>query len=79
MNKGENMTTGLLDFSTVQSGVCRGCVLGKYTKTVFPSSDRKSKGVLDMIHSNLCGPMSSASLTSLSTTSHSSMTLPGRP
>ena len=58
-----HITTGLPDFSTEQSGVCRGCALGKYTKTAFPSSDSKSKGVLDLIHLDLCGPMSSASLT----------------
>ena len=34
----------------------------KYTKTVFPSSDSKSTGVLELIHSNLCEPMSSVSL-----------------
>ena len=56
-----DMTTGLPDFSTEQSGVCRGCALGKYTKTAFPSSDSRSEGVLDLIHSDLCGPMSSVS------------------
>ena len=58
-----DMTTWLPDFSPEQSGVCRGCVLGKYTKTAFPSSDSGSEGVLDLIHSDLCGPMSSASFT----------------
>ena len=57
------MTTGLQNFSTEQSGVCRGCALGKYTKAAFPSSDTRSEGVLDLIHSDLCGPMSSTSLT----------------
>ena len=36
--------------------------MGKYTKTVFPSSDSRSAGILDLIHSDLCGPMSSVSL-----------------
>jgi transposase InsO family protein len=36
--------------------------LGKYTKTTFPSSDRRVVGILDLIHSNGCGPMSSAYL-----------------
>ena len=57
------MTTSLPDFSTEQSGVCRGCTLGKYTKTVFLSSDNKSEGALELIHSDLCGPMSFALLT----------------
>ena len=55
-----DMTTGMLDFSIEPSGVCRGCGLGKYTKTAFPSSDSRSEGVLELIHSDLCGPMSAS-------------------
>ena len=40
------MTTGMPEFSTVSSGVCRGCALGNYTKTNFPCSDSRSEGVL---------------------------------
>ena len=58
-----DMTTGFPDFSTEQSSVCRGCALGKYTKTIFPSSDSKSEGVLELIHLDLCGPISFSSLT----------------
>ena len=36
---------------------------GKAHQDCFPSSDNRSEGVLDLIHSDLCGPMSSASLT----------------
>ena len=57
-----DMVTGLPEFSTKHSDVFRGCALGKYTKTVFPSSDIRSAGVLDLIHSDFCGPMSSVSL-----------------
>ena len=35
---------------------------GKNTKKTFPSSERKEKGILEIIHSNVCGPMSSISL-----------------
>ena len=74
-----DMTTGLLNFSIEESGVCRGFALGKYTKTVFSISDNKSKGVLDFIHSDLCGPMSFASLKKvLSATSRSLKIIPGR-
>ena len=58
-----DMTTIFPYFSTEQSGVCRGCALGKYTKTAFLSNDSRLEGVLELIHSDLCGPMSSASLT----------------
>ena len=57
-----HMVTGLLEFSTGQSDVCRGCALGKYTKTAFSSNDSKSTWILDLIHLDLCGPMSSVSL-----------------
>jgi transposase InsO family protein len=42
--------------------VCRGCTRGKYTKTVFPSSDSRSIEVLELIHTNVCGSMSCVSL-----------------
>jgi hypothetical protein len=44
--------------------VCKGCALGKCTKTAFPSTDSRVAGILDLIHTDVCGPMSSASLTS---------------
>ena len=41
-----HMVTGLPEFNIKQSDVCRGCTLGKYTKTAFPSSDSRSGGFL---------------------------------
>ena len=35
---------------------------GKNKKNTFPSSERKAKGILEILHSNVCGPMSSSSL-----------------
>ena len=58
-----DMTIRLSDFNIEQSGVCRRCAMGKNTKVVFPSSDNKSERLLDLIHSDLSGPMSFASLT----------------
>ena len=56
------MVTGLPEFNSEHSDVCREYALGKYTKTTFPSSDSRSAGVLDLIHSYMCGPMSYVSL-----------------
>jgi hypothetical protein len=42
--------------------VCRGCVLGKFAKSSFPSSDTRSVGILDLVHTNVCGPMTWRSL-----------------
>ena len=35
---------------------------GNNTKKTFPSSKSKAKGILEIIHSDVCGPMSSSSL-----------------
>ena len=58
----KEIVTGLPEFSMEHQGVCKGCALGKYAKTVFPSSDNRSKGILDLVHTDVCGPMSAASL-----------------
>ena len=37
--------------------------LGKHAKATFPSSKHISKWILDIVHSDVCGPMSLASIT----------------
>ncbi|KAH9291809.1 hypothetical protein KI387_043002 [Taxus chinensis] len=54
--------TGVPEVSTEHDDVCKGCVLGKFAKASFPRSDNRSKGVLDLVHSDVCGPMSTKSL-----------------
>jgi hypothetical protein len=56
------MVRGMLVFHFEHDGICRGCVLGKNTKKSFPNSNKRSKGILDLIHSDICGPMSMPSL-----------------
>ena len=53
---------GLPEMQSKHDGVCKGCVKGKNTKKTFPSSENKAKGILEIIHSDVCGPMSSSSL-----------------
>lgn len=44
------------------NGVCEACQLGKQHRTSFPSqSSWKAKRPLQLIHSDLCGPMSVSS------------------
>ena len=50
---------GLREIQANHEGVCKGCAKGKNAKNTFPSSERKEKGILEIIHSNVCGPMSS--------------------
>jgi hypothetical protein len=33
--------------------VCRGCALGKFAKASFPSSDSRSAGILDLVHTDV--------------------------
>jgi hypothetical protein len=56
------IVTCLPDANVEQQGMCRGCALGKNVKVAFPSSESKSKGILDLVHSDVCGLMSVASV-----------------
>jgi transposase InsO family protein len=56
------IVTGLSKFSVENQGVCKGCALGKNSKATFPSSESRSKGILDLVHTNVCGPMSIVSV-----------------
>ena len=49
---------GILEFSVEQDRVCKGCVPGKHVKATFPNNEIGSKGVLDLVHFDVCGPMS---------------------
>ena len=53
---------GLPEIQTKYEGFFKGCVKGKNTKKTFPSNKSKAKGILEIIHSDVCGPMSSSSL-----------------
>jgi hypothetical protein len=39
-----------------------GCAQGKNIKNPFPKRDSKTEGVLELIHSDVCGPMPSSSI-----------------
>jgi len=45
-----------------RGGVCKGCAKGKNVKNPFPGSDSRAKGILEIIHSDVCGPMTTSSL-----------------
>ena len=56
------IVTRVLVLSTEHDDVCRECVLGKYTKATFTRSDNKARGVLGLIHLDICGSMSMKAL-----------------
>jgi hypothetical protein len=56
------VVTGVPQISTEHQDVCKGCALGKFTKASFPSCDTRSVGILDLVHTDVCGPMTRKSL-----------------
>ena len=53
---------GLPDLKIKHEGIWKGCAKGKNIKNPFPKSETKKKGTLELIHSYVCGPMSSTYL-----------------
>ena len=49
--------TDLSELKGDHEGVCNGCVQGKNIKNPFSKKDSKAEGVLELIHSDVCGPM----------------------
>ena len=56
------MVTGLPDIQVEHDGVCKGCTLDKNVKGSFTSSENRPKGILDIIHSDVCEQMTVPSL-----------------
>ena len=49
----EKMVKGIHAFQYEDDGIYRGCSLGKNIKKSFPSSTKRSKGILELIHLDL--------------------------
>jgi hypothetical protein len=58
----QNMVCGMFSISLSKNEICKGCMLGKNIKKSFLSSDNRAQGILDLVHSDVSGPMSSPSL-----------------
>jgi hypothetical protein len=56
------VVTEVPQISIEHQDVCKGCALGNFTKASFPSSDTRSTGILDLVHTDMCGPMNRKSL-----------------
>ena len=56
------MVNGIPNIKEDHEGICKGCVLGENTRKPFTSSETRSKEILDLIHSDVCWPMSDKSL-----------------
>jgi hypothetical protein len=51
------MVKGIPELKSTHEGIYKGCALGKNIKKPFPSNNNKSKEILDLIHSYVCGQM----------------------
>lgn len=56
----EKLATGIDITTCCEEIVCEHCVKGKLTQTKFLESRRREKEPMRLIHSNLCGPMQTA-------------------
>ncbi|KAG6473883.1 hypothetical protein ZIOFF_067801 [Zingiber officinale] len=54
--KEKNMVTDLPNIQ-ITSNVCEGCVYGKMHKLPFPKLSWQAKAPLELVHSDICGPM----------------------
>lgn len=54
-----DISIGFSYFNIEHYDVCRGCAMGRYAKAPFPASDSRSTRILDLIHSDVNGRMSS--------------------
>ena len=56
------VVTGLPDLKIKHEGICKGCAKGKNIKNPFSKRETKTKGTLELIHLDVCGPISSTYL-----------------
>ena len=68
----EGMSNSSLDFDFSQH-----CVYGKQNRVSFPSSAKRANKILELVHSDVFGPVSVPSLGILCTMFHSYMTSQG--
>ena len=54
--------SGLLEIQAKHEGICKGCSKGKNGKKIFSNTMNKAKGILEIAHSDVCGPVPSSSL-----------------
>jgi hypothetical protein len=71
--------TGLPELKVDHEGICNGCAQGKNIKNPFPKRDNKAEGVLELIHSDVCGQCHRPPLVGMYTMYHSLMIILVKP
>ncbi|XP_046814136.1 uncharacterized protein LOC124422138 [Vespa crabro] len=62
VSKLSNDTATGIKLSNIEEKPCIPCIKGKIAKKSFPKEGKRAKEILEVIHSDLCGPMESASI-----------------
>ena len=62
LNMARKEVSGLLEIQAKHEGIFKGCAQGKNARKKFSNNESKDKGILEIIHSNVCGSMYSSSL-----------------
>lgn len=57
-----NCTTGVQLSSQKEKYVCISCLEGKQTRQSFPINGSRANGLLELVHTDVCGPMQVASI-----------------
>jgi hypothetical protein len=56
------VVTGLPKLKVYHEGVCKVCAQGKNIKNPFPKRDSKAEGIFELVHSDVCSPMPTTSI-----------------
>ena len=59
----QQISTGLPKGKLEQVNTCKGCTLGKYTKSSFHDRDSQAEAILERVHIDVCVPFSTTSTT----------------
>ena len=57
----QQISTGVPKGKLKQMDTCKGCTLGKYAKSSFQDRGSRAGVILQRVHSDVCGPFSTAS------------------
>ena len=60
----KEMVNGLQTRGTFNpsNDICEGCMKGRQTREVFPSAEHRGRQLLELVHSDVCGPINPKSL-----------------
>jgi hypothetical protein len=63
LNIMQQISTGLPMGTLAQLDQCKGCTVGKYVKSTFHEKENRASMILEIIHTDVCGPFSVSSTT----------------